>query len=164
MPTPCTVPGESPWLRANLERKQEWEEIKRKHLEHPVLLDTAWNREVLTQPAAIKIALDFARQRKAACYFDAGDVQASGFQLTEDEEAGRTFSETVASYMGFAASALFAAGIADRPVYTFALCGDGTFTMNPQILLDEVQHGVVGYLLTLDNRRMGAISGLQYAQ
>ncbi len=36
--------------------------------------------------------------------------------------------------------------------------------MNPQILIDGVQHGARGCILLLDNRRMGAISGLQVAQ
>jgi 3D-(3,5/4)-trihydroxycyclohexane-1,2-dione acylhydrolase (decyclizing) len=36
--------------------------------------------------------------------------------------------------------------------------------MNPQILIDGVEHGAHGCILLLDNRRMGAISGLQLAQ
>ena len=36
--------------------------------------------------------------------------------------------------------------------------------MNPQILIDGVEHGARGCILLLDNRRMGAISGLQCAQ
>lgn len=66
--------------------------------------------------------------------------------------------------MGFAASALLATALADRPVYSFAFSGDGSFTMNPQILLDGVEHGARGCLLIFDNRGMGAIRGLQMAQ
>ncbi len=36
--------------------------------------------------------------------------------------------------------------------------------MNPQVLIDGVEHGVRGLILLLDNRRMAAISGLQEAQ
>ena len=36
--------------------------------------------------------------------------------------------------------------------------------MNPQILIDGVEHGARGCILLLDNRRMAAISGLQVAQ
>jgi hypothetical protein len=63
---------------------------------------------VLTQPAAIKIAADFARSIGAAKYFDAGDVQANGFQIVEDDRTGDSYTESGASYMGFAVSALLA--------------------------------------------------------
>ena len=36
--------------------------------------------------------------------------------------------------------------------------------MNPQILIDAVQHGLKGMILLFDNRRMGAITSLQNAQ
>ena len=36
--------------------------------------------------------------------------------------------------------------------------------MNPQILIDGVEHGARGCIVLLDNRRMGAIAGLQIAQ
>ncbi len=36
--------------------------------------------------------------------------------------------------------------------------------MNPQILIDGVEHGAQGCILLLDNGRMGAISGLQHDQ
>ena len=44
------------------------------------------------------------------------------------------------------------------------MSGDGSFTMNPQILIDGTAHGATGVIVLLDNRRMGAISGLQAAQ
>ena len=53
--------------------------------------------------------------------------------------------------------------LADEGRYGIALTGDGSFMMNPQILIDGIQHGVQNYLL-LDNRRMAAISQLQEAQ
>ena len=66
--------------------------------------------------------------------------------------------------MGFAVSSLLASGMADNPEYAIALCGDGSFLMNPQILIDAVEHRVHGMIVILDNRRMGAITGLQEAQ
>jgi 3D-(3,5/4)-trihydroxycyclohexane-1,2-dione acylhydrolase (decyclizing) len=97
-------------------------------------------------------------------FFDAGDVQANGFQIVEDDRLGRTFTDTGASYMGFAVSSLLASAVASQPFYGLAISGDGSFTMNPQILIDGVEHGAHGCILLLDNRRMAAISGLQVAQ
>ena len=116
------------------------------------------------KPAAIKIVADFAKEIGAAKIFDAGDVQANGFQIVEDDRTGDTFTESGASYMGFAASALLASAMADRPRYSIAFCGDGSFMMNPQILIDGVEHGVKATIVIFDNRRMAAISGLQHAQ
>jgi 3D-(3,5/4)-trihydroxycyclohexane-1,2-dione acylhydrolase (decyclizing) len=145
-------------------KKQEWQEFKRKRYSHPRLFDPVWAREVLTQPAAIECAYRFALEKGAARYFDAGDVQANGFQIVEDEAYGLTFSDTGASYMGLAASGLLSTALADRPVYTFAFSGDGSFTMTPQIIFDGVEHGARGCLIIFDNRCMAAIAGLQKAQ
>ena len=112
----------------------------------------------------IKTATDWARANNAVSFFDAGDVQANGFQIVEDDRLGRTFTETGASYMGFAVSALLATALASEPFYGLALTGDGSFMMNPQILIDGAFHGARGCILLLDNRRMGAISSLQEAQ
>ncbi len=154
----------SPWLEINLAKKREWQEFKKKRFENPILFDPLWGREVLSQPAAIEAAYRFALRKGAARYFDAGDVQANGFQIAEDEAYGLTFSDTGASYMGLAASALLCTALADRPVYTFAFSGDGSFTMTPQIILDGVEHGARGCLIIFDNRSMAAIAGLQKAQ
>src|SRR5208282_4258888 len=97
---------------------------------------------------------DWARAHDVVSFFDAGDVQANGFQIVEDDRLGRSFTETGASYMGFAVSALLATGLAAQRFYALALNGDGSFTMNPQILIDGVQHGARGCILLLDNRRM----------
>ena len=123
-----------------------------------------WQKPVLPQPAAIKIVADFAKEADAAKFFDAGDVQANGFQIVEDDRSGDTFTEAGASYMGFAASALLGSALADKPRYGIAFCGDGSFMMNPQILIDAVEHGVHGMIVIFDNRRMAAITGLQLAQ
>jgi 3D-(3,5/4)-trihydroxycyclohexane-1,2-dione acylhydrolase (decyclizing) len=156
--------GTSAWLRECQEQKRRWEAIKRERFEHPVLPDPVWCGTVLTQPAAIRTALEVAARCAAARYFDAGDVQANGFQIVEDEAEGLTYSETGSSYMGFAVSALLAGALADRPVYAFAFTGDGSLLMNPQVLVDGVQHGARGCIVLFDNRRMGAISSLQMDQ
>jgi 3D-(3,5/4)-trihydroxycyclohexane-1,2-dione acylhydrolase (decyclizing) len=160
---PRTV-GETPWLAACREQKARWDEYKARRLRRPTLRDEVWGGEVLTQPAAIKAALDWARARGAVSIFDAGDVQANGFQLVEDERPGQSFTDTGASYMGFAVSALLATGLADKPFYGVAFTGDGSFMMNPQVLIDGVEHGARGCILLFDNRRMAAISSLQRAQ
>ncbi len=152
------------WLRACTEKKAEWAAYKRQRFECAPLRDETWQRPVLSQPAAIKIVADFAEEIGAAKFFDAGDVQANGFQIVEDDRTGDTFTESGASYMGFAPSALLASALAEKPRYGIAFCGDGSFMMNPQILIDAVEHGVRGMVVIFDNRRMAAIAGLQLAQ
>ncbi len=156
--------GESPWLSACTAKREQWTAFKAKRYDHPTLPDELWGREVLTQPVAIKIASDFARQRGAVAFFDAGDVQANGFQIVEDEKPGETFTDTGASYMGWAVSALLATALSDKVPYAVAFTGDGSFTMTPQVLIDGVQHGARGCILLFDNRRMAAISALQKDQ
>jgi 3D-(3,5/4)-trihydroxycyclohexane-1,2-dione acylhydrolase (decyclizing) len=153
-----------PWLAACAEKKAAWQAFKQERWVNPVLPDDYWGGPVLTQPAAIKLAADWAKARGAVSFFDAGDVQANGFQIVEDERPDQTFTESGASYMGFAVSALLATGIAARPFYALGLTGDGSFTMNPQILIDGAEHGARGCILLLDNGRMSAITGLQEAQ
>ena len=152
------------WLQACAAQKTAWQSFKAERLRSPVLKDEYWGVPVLTQPAAIQIATAWARSLGAVCFFDAGDVQANGFQVAEDDHPGQTFTETGASYMGFAVSALLATAVASSPFYGLALTGDGSFSMNPQILIDGSQHGARGCILLLDNGRMGAITGLQEAQ
>ncbi len=152
------------WLAACTAKKAAWQAFKQERRLNPLLPDDYWGGTVLTQPAAIMIATDWAKGQGIPCFFDAGDVQANGFQVVEDERPGQTFTETGASYMGFAVSALLATGAAGQPFYALALTGDGSFTMNPQILIDGTEHEARGCILLLDNGRMGAISGLQTAQ
>ena len=154
----------SPWFAECTEKRCEWEAFKKDRYDTPTLTDPMWGKLVLTQPAAIKAATDWARANDAVTFFDAGDPQANGFQIVEDDQLGRTFTDTGASYMGFAVSALLATAVAKVPFYGLAISGDGSFTMNPQILIDGVEHGATGCILLLDNRRMAAISGLQAAQ
>ena len=152
------------WLDACKAKKTEWAAYKAVRFAAAPMQDAVWKCAALGQPAAIKIVADFAKEVSAAKLFDAGDVQANGFQIVEDDRTGDTFTESGASYMGFAASALLASGLANEPRYTIAFCGDGSFMMNPQILIDAVEHGVRGMVVIFDNRRMAAITGLQQAQ
>ncbi len=154
--------GSSPWARSIFAKKKEWEDFKRARYEAPPLYDDMWRREVLTQPAAIKTVCDFADAAGAVKLFDAGDVQANGFQIVEDAREGQTITDTGSSYMGFAASGLLATAACGK--YAIAFCGDGSFMMNPQILVDGIEHGARGCVVVFDNRRMAAISGLQCAQ
>jgi len=156
--------ADSEWFRTCAAKRREWEAFKQARYDRPVLPDAVWGREVLTQPAAIRTAVAFADALGAVKFFDAGDVQANGFQIVEDEREGQTITDTGASYMGFAVSALLCGSLMERAPYLIAFSGDGSFTMNPQILIDGVEHGVRGAILVFDNRRMAAITGLQIAQ
>ena len=157
-------PDRTPWLDACAEQKSRWMELREERCHAAPLDDPVWGRPVLTQPSAIGIIDAFARSVGAVKYFDAGDVQANGFQIVADDAPGQTFTDTGASYMGFAASALLASALAEEPRYCVALTGDGSFLMNPQILVDGIAHGVRGAVVVLDNRRMAAISSLQIDQ
>lgn len=152
------------WLVDCAEKKAEWASFKSERYQAAPILDEVWGRPVLAQPAALKIVSDFANEIGAAKYFDAGDVQANGFQIVEDDDPSQTFTETGASYMGYAASSIVAGGMADAPRYSIAFCGDGSFMMNPQVLIDAVEHQAKGMVVIFDNRRMAAITGLQMAQ
>lgn len=152
------------WLAQCAEKKAEWSAYKAARFAAEPMPDAAWQRPVLGQPAAIKIVADFAKSIDAAKYFDAGDVQANGFQIVEDTRSGDTFTEAGASYMGFAVSALLAGAVAQTGRYGIAFSGDGSFMMNPQVLIDAVEHGARAMIVVFDNRRMAAITGLQKAQ
>ncbi|WP_102224459.1 thiamine pyrophosphate-dependent enzyme [Acidimangrovimonas sediminis] len=152
------------WQGDCAEAKDRWKAHWRARVEHPPVEDAVWGRPVLTQPAAIHRVADFARRIGAVKFFDAGDVQANGFQVVRDDAPNQSVTETGASYMGFATSALLGAAGAENPRYGIAFTGDGSFMMNPQVLIDAVEHGVKGMIALFDNRRMAAITGLQLAQ
>lgn len=158
------APERAAWLEGCAASKAAWKGLLRERQAVPPLFDAVWQRPVLTQPAAIKIVCDFANEVGAIKFFDAGDVQANGFQTVEDDVPGQTYTESGASYMGFATCAVTAAGMARIQQYPIALTGDGSFMMNPQALISAVEHGARGTIVVLDNRRMAAISGLQRAQ
>lgn len=159
-----TAPASSAWLDTCAAKKAEWQAYKTERYDAAPLGADVWSQPVLSQPQVIHLADQFARRHGAIKFFDAGDVQANGFQVVEDQAPGETFTETGASYMGFAVSALLAAGLANQGRYGIAFTGDGSFMMNPQVLIDAAEHGVHGTILLLDNRRMAAISHLQLAQ
>ncbi|MFP4179880.1 MAG: thiamine pyrophosphate-dependent enzyme [Spirochaetaceae bacterium] len=156
--------GTSPWIESCRAKRREWDRLVQDRVSCKPLHDTKRQGEILTQPAAIQTVVDFAVQKKACKLFDAGDVQANGFQIVRDERPGFTFTDTGSSYMGFAVSALLASAIAGTPRYSIAFTGDGSFMMNPQILIDAVEHRLRGMIVIFDNRRMSAISALQKAQ
>jgi 3D-(3,5/4)-trihydroxycyclohexane-1,2-dione acylhydrolase (decyclizing) len=162
------VAGRSPekktWLAACVAKMAEWTKFKQSRVEALAPIDEIYQRRVMTQPEVMKIAGDFASEIGAVKLFDAGDVQANGFQIIEDDQQFETFTETGASFMGFAAAALMASAIADRPRYPRAFSGDGSFIVNPQVLLDGAEHHLRGKLIIFDNGRMSAIAGLQNAQ
>jgi 3D-(3,5/4)-trihydroxycyclohexane-1,2-dione acylhydrolase (decyclizing) len=152
------------WLRDCAAKKTEWAAFKATRFTAPRVRDDVWQRPVLTQPQAIHFTDQFCRQHGAIKFFDAGDVQANGFQVVEDDRPGETYTESGASYMGFAVSALLASALAEQGHYAVAFTGDGSFMMNPQVLIDGVEHGVHATIVIFDNRRMAAISQLQVAQ
>ncbi len=154
----------SDWLAACADKKATWRALRDSRTHGRRMRDPAWDREVLTQPTAVSVVQAFASRVQALKIFDAGDVQANGFQISDDSTPFETVTESGASYMGFAASSLLAAAAADAPRYMIAFSGDGSFVMNPQILVDAAVHRVRGMVVIFDNRRMGAISSLQEAQ
>ena len=85
---------------------------------------------MLTQPAAMKIATDWVKENECVSIFDAGDVQANGFQIVEDDESKQCITDGGASYMGFACSQFYLR-ISGNSFYPLALTGDGSFMMNP---------------------------------
>ena len=152
------------WSKACTSKKKEWSLFKNKIYKNEILKDKSFEKQVLSQPAAIKVACDFAKKNKSVKFFYAGDVQANWFQIVEDDHPFETFTETGASYMGFSACAILASAIADKPTYPISFTGDGSFMMNPQVLIDAVYFKLKGMIIIFDNRRMAAITGLQYAQ
>ena len=82
-------PARKSWLADCLERKQEWRQFRAQRLAATPPVDDVWQARVMTQPQAIATALEFAREVGAVKLFDAGDVQANGFQLVEDGDPSR---------------------------------------------------------------------------
>jgi 3D-(3,5/4)-trihydroxycyclohexane-1,2-dione acylhydrolase (decyclizing) len=156
--------AKSEWSVNCQAKKAEWEVYKAARFDKLTLPDPIWKKEVFTQPAALKISTDWARAHNAITIFDAGDVQANGFQIVEDENNKQGITDGGASYMGFAGSAVLASGLSDSDFYPLAITGDGSFMMNPQVLIDAVEHHAKGCILVMDNRRMSAISSLQMDQ
>ncbi|MBQ0059505.1 MAG: thiamine pyrophosphate-binding protein [Lachnospiraceae bacterium] len=152
------------WVDACVAKRAEWNAFKQERYDNPTIMDEKQGKALLTEPAAIKIGCDFADAHDMVKIFDAGDVQANGFQIVTDEKPGMTITDTGSSYMGFAVSSMLAFGLAGKGEVPMAFTGDGSFMMNPQIMIDSVEHGLKGIIVLCDNRRMGAITSLQYGQ
>ncbi len=152
------------WLADCASARAEWDLYLKTRTDPVLLRDRCWDQPVLSQAAALRIIEDWAARRGAFRWFDAGDVQATAFQVSRDESPDLSFTDGGASYMGFGASALLATALSPDAPYSLSVVGDGSFLMNPQALVDGVVHGARGAVVVLDNRRMGAISGLQEAQ
>src|SRR5260370_10266598 len=84
------------WLTACAAKKKEWRDYRYARFGASPMADHVWQRPALGQPAAIKVVADFAKRINAVKYFDAGDVQANGFQVVEDHRPADTFTETAA--------------------------------------------------------------------
>ncbi len=154
----------SQWLKECASAKEQWLAWCEARRAMPTLFDDVWRRSVLTQPAAIDAIAAVVLPRGGRLIFDAGDVQANGFQMVAPTTENTVTTDGGSSYMGFASSALLARAVHDDGRPLVAVCGDGSFTMNPQVLIDGVALGVRGCIVVLDNRRMAAISSLQRAQ
>ena len=152
------------WLADCAAARAEWDLYLKARTDPVLLHDPRWDRPVLSQAAALRIIEDWATRHEVFRWFDAGDVQATAFQVSRDESPDLSFTDGGASYMGFGASALLATALSPDAPYSLSVVGDGSFLMNPQSLVDGAVHGARGAVVVLDNRRMGAISGLQEAQ
>ena len=152
------------WLADCAAARAEWEVYLKARTDPVLLKDPRWDQPVLSQAAALRVIEDWAVRHGAFRWFDAGDVQATAFQVSRDASPDLSFTDGGASYMGFGTSALLATALSSEAPYSLSVVGDGSFLMNPQALVDGVVHGARGAVVVLDNRRMGAISGLQEAQ
>ena len=152
------------WIADCASAKAEWDRYLKARTDPVLLQDSRWDQPVLSQAAALRIIEDWAVRRGAFRWFDAGDVQATAFQVSRDASPDLSFTDGGASYMGFGTSALLATALSSQAPYSLSVVGDGSFLMNPQALVDGVVHGSRGAVVVLDNRRMGAISALQQAQ
>ena len=152
------------WLADCASARAEWDRYLKARTDPVLLQDSRWDEPVLSQAAALRVIEDWATRHRAFRWFDAGDVQATAFQVSRDGSPDLSFTDGGASYMGFGTSALLATALSGDAPYSLSVVGDGSFLMNPQALVDGVVHGARGAVVVLDNRRMGAISGLQQAQ
>ena len=119
----------------------------------------------LPQPAAIKVVADFAKS-----YRSASNISMPATCRPTDSRSSRTSKPATRSLRPARPTWALPRALCSptprlpSPRYAIAFSGDGSFMMNPQILIDAVAHGVRGMLVIFDNRRMAAITGLQHAQ
>ncbi|MCQ3806871.1 MAG: thiamine pyrophosphate-binding protein [Acidimicrobiaceae bacterium] len=154
----------SQWLHDCRVARERWDEYLGVRVAPRLLKDPRWGRGVLSQAAALHAIENWARDKNAIRWYDAGDVQATAFQIAGDAAPEESFTDGGASYMGFGTSALLSTALSAAAPYSVSVVGDGSFLMNPQALVDGMVHGARGMIIVLDNRRMGAISALQEAQ
>ncbi len=146
------------WLAALQREKKKWERYLADYYDHPVIGGR------LTQPAVVKAADDHVNSHRGIKIFDAGDVQAHGFQICRHLEPKTSLNETGNSCMGFGICAAFGLGLVPDRKYPTAIIGDGSFLMQAQAIRDMVKHGSNCTVVVLDNQAMGAITALQWAQ
>lgn len=152
-PQPCPEwRGEVAAVRA------EWKTYLAGFYAHPVIDGK------LTQPAAIKAVDDHVNSHRGIRIFDAGDVQAHGFQIASHFGTKTYLSDTGNSCMGFGISAAFGLGLIHDGAYPVAFTGDGSFLMQAQAIRDMVKHRANCTVVVFDNQAMGAITALQWAQ
>jgi 3D-(3,5/4)-trihydroxycyclohexane-1,2-dione acylhydrolase (decyclizing) len=152
------MPPDAEWIAELAAVRQQWQRYLDGFYRHPVIDGR------LTQPAAIKAIDETINARRELKIFDAGDVQAHGFQICRHLEPGTWLNESGNSCMGFGISAAFALGLVRDGKYPTAITGDGSVLMQPQALRDMVKHGSRCTVVVLDNQAMGAITSLQWAQ
>lgn len=146
------------WLEAIAGARRQWQDYLDDFVRHPVIDGK------LTQPAAIKAIDDAINARRELKIFDAGDVQATGFQMCRHLEPGTWVNESGNSCMGFGVCAAFGLGLVRDGKYPTAITGDGSLLMQSQALRDMVKHRSRCTVVVLDNQAMGAITSLQWAQ
>jgi 3D-(3,5/4)-trihydroxycyclohexane-1,2-dione acylhydrolase (decyclizing) len=146
------------WLADIIRAKSEWAAYLEDFYNHP-LIDGR-----LTQPAAIKAIDDYINGYEGIKIYDAGDVQAHGFQIARHVKPKTFLTDTGNSCMGFGICAAFGLGLMKDGRYPTAVIGDGSFLMQAQAIRDMVKHGSNCTVVVLDNQSMAAISALQQAQ
>jgi 3D-(3,5/4)-trihydroxycyclohexane-1,2-dione acylhydrolase (decyclizing) len=146
------------WQTALARAKKKWDTYLQNFFEHPVI------NGKLTQPAAVKAIDDYVNGIGGIKIFDAGDVQAHGFQICRHEQPKTYLNETGNSCMGFGICAAFGLGLVPGTRYPTAIIGDGSFLMQAQAIRDMVKHKSNCTIVVLDNQAMGAITALQWAQ
>ena len=146
------------WLGEIAEAKRRWASYLEDYYAHPCVDGK------LTQPAVIKTIDEFINTHGGIKVYDAGDVQAHGFQVARHPAPKTFISDTGNSAMGFGICAAFALGLAPDGKYPTAIIGDGSFLIQAQAIRDMVKHGSRCTVVVLDNQAMGAITALQWAQ
>ena len=138
-------------------KRAEWEAFKAERFATPRSSTRSGGRGA--DPAGGDQTASWRRPRGwVDAFFDAGDVQANGFQIAVDETPGATITGRRRLLHGLRDQRRAGHRTWHGAVRAVALTGDGSFTMNPAVLIDGVEHGATGVIVVFDNRRMGAIA------